>query len=120
MTGKKKSQGGRPKVAIDPTIVEQLAGINCTVDEIASVLGCHKRTIERRFAAIIKKGRDRGTMSLKRAQHTLAMKGNATMQIWLGKQYLGQRDQRDAPVGDPQSLARGVREMVGALFAVQQ
>jgi hypothetical protein len=31
-------------------------------------------------------------MSLKRKQFDMAMKGNVTMLIWLGKQTLGQRD----------------------------
>jgi hypothetical protein len=40
-------------------------------------------------------------------------------QIWLGKQYLGQRDDHNAPIGDPQNVARQARDMIGALFAVQ-
>jgi len=31
-------------------------------------------------------------MSLRRAQIKTALDGNPTMQIWLGKQYLGQHD----------------------------
>lgn len=120
MAKQRKLAGGRPKVVINSEQVEQLAAINCSVEEIAAVMGCHKRTLERRFAAVIKNGRDKGRMSLKRAQYTLALKGNATMQIWLGKQLLGQRDQRDQPPGDPQDSARQIREMVGALFAVQE
>lgn len=118
MSGKKK--GGRPRAVVDAAQLEQLAAINCSLAEMAAVMKCDQRTLTRRFAQVIKRGREVGTSSLKKAQFNLALKGNATMQIWLGKQLLGQRDQRDAPVGDPQSLARGVREMVGALFAVQQ
>jgi len=121
VTRKKKSKGGRPRVVIDVEQLEQLAAINCSLAEMAAVMKCDQRTLTRRFAQAIEKGKLRGTSSLKKAQFSLAVNGkNATMQIWLGKQLLGQRDQRDAPVGDPQSLARGVREMVGALFAVQQ
>ena len=44
-----------------------------------------------------------------------------SMIFWLKNRRADKwRDQKDAPVGDTQTLARGVREMVGALFAVQQ
>ena len=63
---------GRPRAGVDPQTVERLAAILCTVQEIAAVCGCSRDTL----------------------------KGNATMLIWLGKQYLGQREPRsdeDAP-----------------------
>jgi hypothetical protein len=61
-----------------------------------------------------------GRASLRRAQFATALKGNTAMLIWLGKQYLEQREQRDlrdAPTGDPQTTARLIRSMVNALFA---
>jgi hypothetical protein len=113
-------RGGRPPIPIDEEQVKRLAMINCSLDEMASVLGCEKTTLRRRFATVIKRGREQGTMSLKRAQYTLAMKGNCTMQIWLGKQMLGQRDDKAPVIGDPQSIARQIREIAGALFQVAQ
>jgi len=83
---------GRPRKNINPEIVEALARIQCTDSEIAAVLDVNERTIQRNFAAILKKGREAGKQSLKRMQYKLAEEGNATMQIWLGKQYLGQKD----------------------------
>ena len=44
------------------------------------------------FREIYEIGIGRGKMSLRRAQMDTALGGNATMQIWLGKQLLGQRD----------------------------
>lgn len=41
---------------------------------------------------VLKKGRADGRSSLRRMQFQTAEKGNPTMQIWLGKQLLGQRD----------------------------
>jgi hypothetical protein len=38
------------------------------------------------------KGREDVKMSLRRAQLQLALNGNPTMLIWLGKQLLGQQD----------------------------
>lgn len=84
--------GGRPKKEIDPKQVEQLAMINCSYKEIAAVVGCDESTLTRRFAQVIQIGREHGKSSLKKKQFEVAMKGNVTMLIWLGKIMLGQRD----------------------------
>ena len=83
----------RPKFKIDYDMVEKLAGIQCTQQEIASFLGCSVDTLQRdeTFCGIYKKGMDSGKMSLRRIQYKLAEK-NTAMAIFLGKQYLGQRD----------------------------
>jgi hypothetical protein len=85
----------RPRKKIDPEIVEKLAAILCTMEEIGQIVGCSVDTLERRFADIIEKGRAHGNMSLRRKQYDLAMGGNVTMCIWLGKQRLGQREKID-------------------------
>ena len=85
----------RPRKKIDPEVVRKLAQIHCTMDEIASVVGCSKDTLERRFAAVVKTGRDQGKASLRRQQWKLANDGSAAMCIWLGKQLLGQKDRQD-------------------------
>ena len=82
----------RPKLLINEDQVHKLAAINCTMEEIAAVLDCSVDTLERRFAEIIKKGRDSGKMSLRRKQFEVALGGNVGMLIWLGKQLLGQKD----------------------------
>lgn len=84
---------GRPKKVIDYIAVEKLANIQCTQEEIANFLGLSVRTLQRdeEFCRIYKKGQDNGKMSLRRMQYKLAEK-NPTMAIWLGKQYLKQRD----------------------------
>lgn len=84
---------GRPKKQIDYTAVEKLANIQCTQEEIASFLGVSSRTLLRdeKFKELFSKGRENGKMSLRRIQWKHAEK-SATMAIWLGKQYLGQKD----------------------------
>lgn len=82
----------RPKKDIDPEQVRKLAAIDCSLAEIASVLKCSVDTLDRRFAEVIKKGREEGCASLKRRQFEVAQSGNPTMLIWLGKQRLGQSD----------------------------
>ena len=84
---------GRPKKEIDYDAVEKLANIQCTQEEIASFLNLSIRTLQRdaEFCRLYKKGRENGKMSLRRMQFKLAEK-NTSMAIFLGKQYLGQRD----------------------------
>jgi hypothetical protein len=84
---------GRPKIQLDYELIEKLAGIMCTQEEIASFVGCSVDTLQRdeKFSGIYKNGLDSGKMSLRRKQWKLADK-NAAMAIFLGKQYLGQRD----------------------------
>ena len=88
---------GRPKKEINYKLAEQLASIFCTEEEIALILGISVRTLQRdeEFCRVFKKGKETAKMSLRRYQFDSAKKGNVTMQIWLGKQYLGQRDNID-------------------------
>lgn len=83
----------RPKIQLDYELIEKLANIQCTQEEIASFLEVSVRTLQRdeTFCRIYKKGQDNGKMSLRRYQFKQAEK-NASMAIFLGKQYLGQKD----------------------------
>ena len=103
MAYKKKPNGkndtGRPTKPIDYETVEKLASIMCTQEEIASHLDISVRTLQRdeEFCHIYKKGMDKGKMSLRRKQYLMA-ETNPTMAIWLGKQYLGQRDKSESEI----------------------
>jgi hypothetical protein len=81
-----------PLIEIDESMLEGLASIGCTVEELGLVLGCSPDTLQRRYAAVLKKGRMMGLVSLRRMQFQAAREGNITMMIWLGKQLLGQKD----------------------------
>ncbi len=89
---------GRPRLEFDLRQVEELGRIQSTLSEVGAVLGCGLSTVKDRlqndpdFAAAFEKGREAGKSSLRRLQWKAAASGNITMQIWLGKQYLGQRD----------------------------
>jgi len=83
---------------IDLAELEKLSGMQATDEEIASWFGVTTRTIERRrkspaFAEVMQRGRAKGRLSIRRMQLKLLEAGNATMGVWLGKQYLGQSDQ---------------------------
>lgn len=88
---------GRPRFEIDFVAVEKLAGMMCTVGEIANYLGCSRRTLERskEFQEHYQKGLDIGRMAIRRAQYRKAVTAknpDTTMLIWLGKVYLGQTE----------------------------
>lgn len=89
----------RPRIKIDQDQFEKLCGLQCTKSEIADFFNCSEDTIDRWcnrtykqcFAVVLSKKGAKGKISLRRAQLKLAEK-NASMAIWLGKQYLGQKD----------------------------
>lgn len=97
--------GGRPRIEIDMEQFKGLCSILCTEEEIASWFKCSVDTIERwckrefkmSFAECYKKFSVGGKISLRRYQMKMA-EHNATMAIWLGKQYLGQTDKQEVSV----------------------
>ena len=88
---------GRKPIKIDYEMAEKYSSIMCTQSEIASLLGVSLSTLEHdpEFLRIHKKGMEQGKASLRRMQYSAAKNGNATMLIWLGKQYLGQNDKQE-------------------------
>lgn len=82
----------RPKIDIDAKEVEKLASYGCKNTEIADFFNCSVDTITNRFSDILLKGRAELKRTLRKAQIDFALKGNATLLIWLGKNELGQRD----------------------------
>ncbi len=72
--------------------IQKLAGYGLTNKEIAEALGYDDNTLKRNFEIFLIKGRGNLKERLKRKQISVAMQGNVTMLIWLGKQYLGQAE----------------------------
>jgi hypothetical protein len=92
-----KKPAHRPRLEIDMDLLQKLANIHCTDEEIALIVGVSQETFVRRkrepeFAFTLAQARAQGRASLRRMQWRLAESGNATAQVWLGKQILGQRD----------------------------
>ena len=82
----------RPRKEIDEDKLEQLASLGLSNGEIAAVLDCCPDTIERNYRKTLDWGREKRNASLRRKQYEIAIAGNPTMLIWLGKQFLGQSD----------------------------
>ena len=83
---------GRDKKVVVPEEVEKLAKLWCTNQEIAEWFGIDTNTLKYNFSDLIAKGRSETKQALRRAQLKNALEGNTTMQIWLGKNILGQKD----------------------------
>ena len=107
ITGRKrKANSGRPRVTWDEAQWRQVDGmcaIQCTESEIAGVMNVSADTLERlvkdewgiNFAEYYKQKSDKGKMSLRRLQWKSAEAGNVTMQIWLGRQMLDQKEKTE-------------------------
>lgn len=84
---------------IDWEQVKRAAHMQCTMEEVAGLLGISHDTLERAcmqihgkpYKQLFKDWADGGKCSLRRKQWLLADK-NAAMAIFLGKQLLGQKD----------------------------
>lgn len=117
-----KHPGGRPRKQIDQKQFEFLCGIQCTEEEIAAFFDCSKDTIsrwcvqtyEQCFADVFAEKRLKGKASLRRAQFALAQK-NAAMAIFLGKNYLGQKNED----GDAASMKGALEQIVEAIRSVE-
>ena len=84
---------GRPKILLDVKKIAELSKLQCTLEEIAAVMGVHRATLMRNYAQIIDDNREVGKSSLRRAMWKKALnKDNTNMQIWLSKNVLGYKD----------------------------
>lgn len=113
-TARENGKKGAAKLRkrIDPDQVEKLAAMHCTHAEIAAVVGCSQDTVERRFADVIRKGRESGKAKLRHLQWRSAQNGNVTMQIWLGKQLLKQSDKQELTGADGAPLHQNAGVML--------
>ena len=128
----KNNKGGAPKKnknaqkPFDWGLVDKLLLINASEQEIADILGVCVDTITNRckkdkkmlFSDYIKRANADFKISLKRLQYRSArglmeekdgkpkviIPPSVTMQIWLGKQYLNQRDRQEIDTNQKQVI----------------
>ena len=112
---------GRPKKNLTPKeweSVDYMCMIHCTGEEIAGVLGMDYDTLNRNckdqkgmyISDYIKRHQAGGKMSLRRAQWKAAEGGNVTMQIWLGKQWLDQKESHEIRISDTDDTVKEMQE----------
>ena len=93
----------RPRSIIKWDIIDAVLSYNASKPDCAELAGISEDTLERAIKRKykktfteyreVKKARIRYTLSKK--QYEIAIAGNVTMLIWLGKQWLGQTDKNE-------------------------
>jgi len=97
---KAKKPVGRPRIELDPKQAKIFGYFRATYDTMAEQIGCHVDTIraamqddKSEFSKEYKKGFSGMKMKLSEAQVKTAIEDrNPTLLVWLGKQYLNQKD----------------------------
>lgn len=91
----------RPEKHIDWSMVDKLLQAHCPGTEIAASFDMHPETFYDRvkkefgtgFTEYSQQKKKKGKNNLRLAQLKNALEGNTSMQVWLGKNWLGQKDE---------------------------
>lgn len=97
-----KPEPAKPRLTIDWSLVDEMLLDMCEGNEIAAALCVSPETlydeIQKRYKVEFEVYRDKKRaetiQNLRKAQLNLS-KSNSTMSVWLGKQYLGQKDKHE-------------------------
>lgn len=107
---------------IDKKQFENLCGLQCTLLEICDFFDVEddtlnswcKKTYGTTFSEVFKRKRGKGQISLRRMQWKLAEK-NTAMAIFLGKQYLGQKDKIEYTDDGMKSINENINNIANLL-----
>lgn len=119
----KGSKVGTYGALIDKANFEKLCSIMCTQPEICGFFGVSHDTLNRwckqeydgkTFSEVFEEKSSFGKISLRRLQFEQA-KSNPTMAIFLGKQYLGQKENADVRVlnNEDDDLTKAIKGAIG-------
>ena len=103
-TTKPTVKRGRPPVEIDLDRLRKMGSLMSTQAEVAAHFDISTSSVEKylrvkKYREAFDAGKEDTKSRLRAVQIQTALSGNVTMMIWLGKQYLGQREpQVGAPV----------------------
>lgn len=121
-----KGKGGRPRLVLTEEglrMVESMASIGCTIEEIAAAMDVSTETLTSTanrevFRHAYEKGKEEQKTSVRKAQAEIMKKGSAQMAIFLGKNVLGQSDRSEMVLTekspeemDIEELAEVIRKM---------
>lgn len=121
-----KKKMGRPVFELDDKNFDIAIQLPMIKADICLLMGgCSEDTIERyvkkrfgkTFAELQGERRQHFRKNILGKQYEIAMKGNVGMLIWLGKQYLGQKDKQEISGDEEQPLTisylpRSKRELI--------
>jgi len=106
---------GRPRKVLTEEIKKSVIlglSLGCTVQEVSANTGVSVSVLYANFKNVIKTGMDSFKGNLKKAQAKAALGGNPALLIWMGKQYLGQKDRHEGS-----NLPQADWENIGKTFA---
>jgi hypothetical protein len=91
----------RPEKSLDWSMVDKLLQAHCPGTEIAASFDMHPNTFYRKveeefnvsFSEYSSQKKNKGKNNLRLAQLKNALEGNTSMQVWLGKNWLAQKDE---------------------------
>lgn len=103
---REETRPGRLRHEIDEQQLYEAAMTHASVAQLARIFGVNAQFLRMMYSDLIKEARAEKQQELLAAQFKAAINDrNPTMQIWLGKQYLGQRDntrvEQTGPGGGP-------------------
>lgn len=116
-----KNKGGRPLKEIDKKSFEELCKLQCTQSEICSFFNITDKTLNNwcvrtygeRFSEVFSHYKEERKIALRRVQWRQAQ-NNVKMSIWLGKNWLGQRDVVETHDGTNESeIEKLARQLLG-------
>ena len=84
-------RGSNQKV-VDPDEVYRLSAIGCSMEEMSMFFGIDRETLKYNFLPYIQRANSDLYRKIRNKQIEVALDGNPTMLIWLGKNMLGQSD----------------------------
>jgi hypothetical protein len=104
---------GRPKkeLAFPVAKIKELASYGCTDSEIASVCEIDESNLLRRFAPLLKQGREGFKSEIRKMQWKRMREGSDTMLVWLGKVVLGQKESTEIRLDATDTLAAFVNSI---------
>lgn len=101
----------RPRVELCEEQIKRFAALGTPTEKIAEFFDVSCSTLRANFSAALKEGRKNIDTRLRQAQLDVALeKLDTKMLIWLGKQYLGQRDKIESEVTHVGDISMLVQE----------
>lgn len=101
-------RSGRPRKPVKQKktkeIVQKMAELGTSNSEIAQFIEVDDSTLKRNYEKYLTKGRGVLKNKLRKKQIDIALNGNVTMLIWLGKQYLGQSESTQNEIDDKEII----------------
>lgn len=88
----------RPQIKIDREKLTNLAKNGAKNTDIAAFFGVNEGTLRKRFKRELLAARAERRLAIRQAQTKSALEGNVTMQIWLGKVELKQRERAELDI----------------------